>query len=216
MRFTNMRYATIPLVASFALLFIAAAVVGCDSAGVTEGGAEGETGTLTVRLTDAPGDILEANVTIERVAIVPTEDSASGDADEGGLEVLSDDPMTVDLLTLQNGVTAALGTVEIPEGAYSQIRLITAQDADVYYEDADGQRQQAELMLPSADESGIKISLQEFEIDEASDEVEVTLDFNVEDSFVQRGQMGSYLFKPVVRTESLVVNGEEVLSGDDS
>jgi hypothetical protein len=124
--------------------------------------------------------------------------------------------MTVDLLTLQNGVTAALGTVEIPEGAYSQIRLITAQDADVYYEDADGQRQQAELMLPSADESGIKISLQEFEIDEASDEVEVTLDFNVEDSFVQRGQMGSYLFKPVVRTESLVVNGEEVLSGDDS
>lgn len=198
------------------LLVMAVAFIGCDSAGVADGEAEAETGTLTVHLTDAPGDILEAHVTIERVAIVPTDDSASGDADEGGLDVLSDDPLTVDLLTLQDGVTAALGTIEIPEGAYSQIRLITARDAEIYYEDADGATQRAELKMPSADETGIKINLQEFQIDEASDEVEVTLDFNVEESFVQRGQIGSYLFKPVVRTESILVNGEEVSSGDDS
>ena len=70
--------------------------------------------------------------------------------------------------------------------------------------------------MPGADETGIKIDLKEFQIDEASDEVEVTLDFNVEDSFVQRGQIGSYLFKPVVRTESILVNGKEVSPGDDS
>ena len=204
------------LAPSVMLLVMAAAFIGCDSAGVTGGEAEAETGTLTVRLTDAPGDILEAHVTIERVAIVSTDDSASGDADEGGVAVLSDDPMTVDLLTLQDGVTAALGTVEIPEGAYSQIRLITARDADVYYEDVDGATQRAELKMPSADETGIKINLQEFQIDEASDEVKVTLDFNVEESFVQRGQIGSYLFKPVVRTESILVDGEEVSPGDDS
>jgi hypothetical protein len=76
--------------------------------------------------------------------------------------------------------------------------------------------QRAELKMPSADETGIKINLEEFQIDEASDEVEVTLDFNVEESFVQRGQIGSYLFKPVVRTESILVNGKEVSPGDDS
>ena len=199
-----MRFSKLPLIATSVVLAFALALVGCDAAGTAESdpAASGETGTLHVHLTDAPGDLVEAHVTITRVAIVPTEDSASGDAE---------DSMSVDLLTLQNGVTEALGEIEIPAGDYSQIRLVTSKEASVYYEDANGEKQEAELKLPSASETGIKVNLPEFTIDEASDEVEITLDFNVEDSFVQRGQgMGSYLFKPVVHTESMSINGEEV------
>lgn len=192
-------------VLSLALVLSGAlALTGCDTVGTSD--ASGESGQLTVLLTDAPGDLTKAEVTIERVSIVPTDDSASGDAEEGGIEVMSEESMTVDLLTLQNGVTTALGEISIPEGRYSQIRLITAREATVEYEAQDGSTQSADLMLPSADETGIKINFDEFTIDESSDAVEVTLDFNVEDSFVQAGQAGKYIFKPVVQAESIVTN----------
>jgi hypothetical protein len=180
----------------------ALAFVGCDSVGTSDT----DGGQLTVLLTDAPGDITKAEVTIEHVSIVPSEEATEGDAEEGGINVLSEESMTVDLLTLQNGVTEMLGEITLPNGTYSQIRLVTARDATVEYETAEGTTASAELMLPSADETGIKINFDEFTIDEASDQVEVTLDFNVEESFVQAGQSGKYIFKPVVQAESVVTN----------
>lgn len=198
----------------FALTFVlsgAIALVGCDTVGTSDADDTTATsGQLTVNLTDAPGDILEAYVTIERVAVVPSDDADDGEAEDGGIEVLSDDPITVDLVTLQDGVTETLGSIDIPEGTYSQIRLVTAKEATVLYEDADGESQEAELMLPSADETGIKINFSEFAIDDEADEVEVTLDFDVEESFVKAGESGKYIFKPVVHAESVVANGEPV------
>lgn len=198
----------------------ALAFMGCDSVGPS--GADG--GQLTVLLTDAsatttesavtkagvdtPGNITKAEVTIERVAIVPSEDSEDGDAEEGGLEVLSEGEMTVDLTTLQDGVTEMLGEVSIPEGDYSQIRLVTAREATVNYVDANGGEQEAALTLPSADETGIKVNFDTFSIDDSADDVEITLDFSVDESFVQTGETGNYLFKPVVQAEA-VVTGEE-------
>ncbi len=184
----------------------AAALVGCDTVG--SGASSDEEGRLRVLLTDAPGDILEAHVTITRVAIVPANDSADGDAGEGGLEVLSEDSVTVDLVELQNGVTETLGDVTIPAGTYGQIRLVTAREATVYYEDADGEARAADLKLPSADETGIKINFEPFTVDEATGEIEVTLDFDVEKSFVKAGASGTYVFKPVVHAQSVVVDGD--------
>lgn len=212
-----MRFSTLQSISAFALLIAITALVGCDTVGMSNADDENETsGTLRVELTDAPGDILEANVTITRVSVVPVEDSASGDADEGGIEVLSDDSLTVDLVTLQDGVTETLGEIEIPEGAYSQIRFITAREATVYYEGANGEKQKAELMLPSADETGIKVNFDAFTIDDDADSVEVTLDFNVEESFVRAGQSGKYIFKPVVQAESVVTGDEPASDGDGS
>lgn len=186
----------------------ALALVGCDTIG-TSGTSSDDGAQLSVLLTDAPGDIVEAHVTIERVAIVPSEDT-TGDAEEGGIEVLSDDTVTVDLVQLQDGVTETLGETTIPEGRYSQIRFVTARDATVYYEDAEGNKQEADLMLPSADETGIKINFDALTIDEALDAVEVTLDFDVEDSFVKSGESGKYIFKPVVKAQSIVVDDDTV------
>lgn len=182
----------------------AVALVGCDTVGSSASDDEAQ---LSVLLTDAPGDILEAHVTIERVAIVPSNDTASGDADTEGIEVLSEDSVTVDLVQLQDGVTETLGEIEIPAGDYSQIRLVTARDATVYYEDADGASQEADLMLPSADETGVKINFETFTVDGNQDEIEVTLDFDVEESFVEAGQSGTYIFKPVVQAESVATDG---------
>lgn len=194
------------LLAFAVVLSGAVALVGCDTVG--SDASDDESGQLRVLLTDAPGDILEAHVTITRVAVVPSADSADGDAEDGGIDVLSEDSITVDLVELQDGVTETLGDVTIPAGRYSQIRLITAREATVYYEDANGEAQEADLMLPSADETGIKINFEEFTVDEASDDIEVTLDFNVEDSFVEAGASGTYIFKPVVHAQSVVANSD--------
>lgn len=196
-----MRYLStvvLALVAS-AGLFLA----GCDSSGSTDNG-----GTLAVKLTDAPGDIVEANVTIERVSAVPSEDTSEGDATEGGTTVLTDSSFTVDLTTLQDGVTELLGEVQLDAGTYSQIRLKTARQATAMYEDADGNPQEANLMLPSASETGIKINFDPVTLDSPDDRAEVTLDFSVEESFVKAGQTGTYIFKPVVDAEAVVVNGD--------
>ena len=130
---TTARKATRSLFA-FGLAVLAAAgllLMGCDSGGSTTSG-----GTLAVQLTDAPGDIVEAEVTIEEVTAVPAEDSS--EEGDGGISVLTDSSLTVDLTTLQNGVTTLLGEVQLEPGTYSQIRLKTAREASVFCEDSTG------------------------------------------------------------------------------
>ncbi|MFP4229347.1 MAG: DUF4382 domain-containing protein [Salinivenus sp.] len=202
-----MRYLT-----TFVLALLTSAgllLVGCDS-----GSSGSEGGTLAVNLTDAPGDITQAEVTIERVTAVPVEDTSDGDATEGGVSVLTDSSFTVDLTTLQDGVTELLGEVQLEPGAYSQIRLKTAREATVFYEDDNGDEVEADLTLPSAEETGIKVNFDPVELDSPEDRAEVTLDFSVEESFVESGQTGSYIFKPVVDAEAVVVNGDTTSSSN--
>lgn len=185
-------------------------LMACDTTGLSdEDSATSGGGTFNVRLTDAPGDVVQAIVTIRRVAVVPVEDSSNGDAEEGGIEVLSDSAFTVDLTKLQAGVDTALAqTDSVPSGTYGQIRLVTADTADVLYETASGDTAQADLKQPSASETGIKINFEPVTLEDPTDEAEVTLDFSVEDSFVKAGQSGMYIFKPTVRAQSVVANGD--------
>ena len=77
-------------------------------------GAEGP-GTLSLLLTDAPGDFVSAIVTVDRVELV---------GDEEGVIVLRDEPFTEDLITLQNEAAEIVGPVTVPDGLYSQLRFI--------------------------------------------------------------------------------------------
>lgn len=168
---------------------------------------------MAVNLTDAPGDILEAEVTIEQVTAVKSDNAGSGDATEGGTPVLSDSAITVDLTTLQDGVTKFLGEVQLDAGTYSQIRLKTAREASVLYEDADGNEAEANLRLPSAQETGVKINFDPVSLESEDDRAEITLDFSVEESFVEGGSTGTYIFKPVVDASAVVVNGDTTSTG---
>ena len=192
-------------------------VTACDSAGpTTESPDDGSTtaGTFDVRLTDAPGDVVQAIVTIKRVSVVPVEDSSDGDAREGGVELLSDSSFSADLTKLQAGVDTALaGADSIPAGTYGQIRLVTADTADVLYETTSEDTARATLKQPSASETGIKINFEPVTLDSPSDQAEVTLDFSVKDSFVKAGESGMFIFKPVVQAQSVLVNGDTTDTG---
>jgi len=198
-----MRYLSTLLLAAVASIGL---LTGCDSS-QTAGG------TMTVKLTDAPGDILEAEVTIERVAAVRETDASNGTAMEGGTSILTDSSFTVDLTTLQGGVTELMGEVQLDPGTYNQIRLKTAKQATVMYENSNGEPAEADLQLPSASETGLKINFDPVELDSEGDRAEVTLDFSVEESFVEAGTTGTYVFKPVIDAEAVVVNGDTTSTG---
>ena len=171
-------------------------VSACDS---TATGPGGETGTLTVLLTDAPFpfDLVEsANVTISRVDAVT----------ESGIETaLSTEEQSFDLLELRDGVTAVLAEAEVEAGTVHQVRLVVT-DAWVVMNDG----REFDLKVPSGALTGIKILTPGLEVEEGDLQGAVlTLDFDVGDSFVTLGNpdtpaaIQGFLFQPVIRPVGL-------------
>lgn len=167
----------------------------------------GQPGSMSVMLTDAPGDFLQAVVEIERVELV---------GDEDGVTVLMDDPFTTDLLTLSNDVASLAEDVVIPAGTYSQLRLIIPnacievegenETSTIYASsgfDACGEAD-GSLQLPSFDASGLKINLPEGATTVDGDAHIVLLDFDVSESFGQQaGNSGMWVMHPVIHATEL-------------
>ncbi|NND70858.1 MAG: DUF4382 domain-containing protein [Rhodothermales bacterium] len=173
-------------------------LTGCDSADNTS------VATVSIKLTDMPfpfDDADSANVVIQRVELIGSEDSTSS-------LVISDSLQPFNLLDLQNGVTADLASLDIPVGSYSQLRIVVLEDASVVMKDSTSYN----LKIPSGSETGIKINLSNFDLQEADSAI-VTVDFNVEESFVVRGNPSTvkdimgFIFKPVLKIESYSLNG---------
>jgi len=197
---------------------------GCDSSG---GMGETAQGDVTLRLTDAPAALDSAVVTIDRVNLVTEDgedddngdddtgdddgdngDDDSGDSDEDGLITLTEETRRIDLLQLQNGNTELLAEeVTVPEGEYTQLRFVLSNEAGANYVVVDGEKQP--LTVPSGAQSGIKIILPEVEIENDGDQIDITLDFDVEDSFIEQGN-GEYRFKPTIKVKNVFVNGRTI------
>ena len=179
----------------FALLTTVLVSLGCD-----ESSSEAES-RIRVLLTDAPAELVEANVVIEEIALI-------GDGER--VVLLADDPQPFNLLSLQDGITATLADVLIPDGSYNQLRVIVNEAASVVLDDGSTEN----LKIPSGSQSGIKILLPSFEL--TDDIVEVIVDFDVSKSFVKRGNSDKgYIFKPVLKPLSLLINNETVELPDD-
>jgi hypothetical protein len=179
-------------------LLLLAPLAGCDT---SDPGPDAQS-RIQVLLTDAPLDeIVAAEVVVLRVELL-------GEGDR--VLLLADDPQPFDLMTLQAGVTAPLADLDIPDGTYHQLRVVVADTASVTFSDGEVEA----LTVPSGTQTGIKINLPALSVDE--DVVEVTVDFDVEDSFVRRGNSGKgYIFKPVLRPLAVVVNGESMPLEDE-
>lgn len=186
-------------IAALALALGTGLVVACDS---TLGLAEGD-GRLTVLMTDAPFPfdlVSEANVTITRVDVVT----------ETGVEVImsSEAGETFNLLDLQNGVTTALGSTDMEAGSFHQVRLIVS-EASILLIDG----REFDLFIPSGAQTGIKVLIPNGSVENGS-ETQLTLDFDVSESFVVLGNpdtpagINGFIFKPVVRPVGMTVNGE--------
>lgn len=174
------------------LLVFSIIVMGCDDSST---GTESGTGTMEIRMYDAPIDSAdEVNVFIERVEV-------NEEGTEGGWEVISEPQQSYDLLELTNGAFEVLGEEELEPGIYQQIRLILSQEGhsvvvgdNVY-----------DLKVPSGPQTGIKLNV------DAEIEPDITyvllLDFDASRSVVKAGQSGMYLLKPVIKATNEAVTG---------
>jgi hypothetical protein len=184
-----------------AMLFttVAAAFVlgACDSPTATSGSAR-----VTVLLTDAPHEYLEAAVvTIGRIELL---------SDDGPPVVITTDGGTYDLLQLQDGVTAALGTATIEAGRYLQLRMIVSSaelTLKAPYEFNDGSVTRS-LTVPSGAQTGIKINLSadgNAGVEIRPGETTLVVDFDVSQNFVMQGSadtpagISGFLFTPLLR-----------------
>jgi hypothetical protein len=181
-----------------------AALATLASCGDDNGAGPDGTTALSIRLTDAPGDIQHAFVTITEIQLVG----------EDGVLVLRDEPYTADLLTLA-GQTADLVTdFEVTSGTYEQLRFLISGaciavengsgGSDIYtttdYDsDPCGGPATGTLIAPSYAETGLKVEFSGdvLEIDGA--QTILLVDFDVEQSFGQQaGQSGMWVMHPVV------------------
>jgi hypothetical protein len=165
-----------------ALLGFSIIMSGCDTA---SGPAMG---TVRVKMMDAPSAYDAVNVVVARVdGHMATDDSTSG------WVTLRDDTATYDLLTLRNGVEAALGSAAVSAGQYTQIRLILGAGSTVVVDGAS-----YPLEVSSGFETGVKL-VHQFSV-AAGGTTDLTLDFDAENSV--RYQNGSYRMQPVIRVVS--------------
>ena len=201
------------LLAGF-LIALGLSVSACDS--IT--GDDGGEARLTVRLTDAPFpfDLAEAaEVSITRIELLAAEADDDPSNDEGDDEAVRDrvvlydgEPFLLNLLDLRDGVSTTLvDAIEIPaDGSYNRLRFFVGEDAEVRFVDGSVYG----LKLPSAQQNGIRVALPDYAFDEGDGEIDVLIDFDLEKSFVTRGNPGTanfkgFLFKPVLEIESFQV-----------
>ncbi|HEX7090562.1 MAG TPA: DUF4382 domain-containing protein [Longimicrobiales bacterium] len=185
---------------------LALALAGCAEQEVTavngNGRPKGAPPRLTILLKDAPGDIVEAVVTISKVYL------------QGEQRVtLRDEPVTTDLVELADSTLTLVDGEEVPPGAYGQLRFVITggyiavegENGELRYFASspnyeglpEGVTATGKLHMPSYAQSGLKVELPEgFEVD---GEETILVDFDVSQSFGhEAGKSGRWIMHPVI------------------
>lgn len=181
----------------------AAVLAACGGGG--GGTASSAAGTLRVALTDAPSCYQHVYVTVQKVRV--NQSATAGDQDGGWSDLTLATPQRIDLVTLGNGVLQDLGTMPLPAGHYTQVRLVLADNATTPNANTVQPNGGSETPLdtPSAMQSGLKLQAN-FDV-AAGQMADIVLDFNACSSVVKAGNSGKYILKPVISVVPRLVSG---------
>ena len=186
---------------------LAIGVVGCSD---DDSGSEPNdlTTRVSVLLTDGPGDVQAAVVTISEVYLQGGPD---------GRTTLLDDPVTVNLIDLANEATEILSDKEVKQGTYDELRFVisgayvevqTETGTEIFassptYEGLpQGAVVTGDLQMPSLGTSGLKVNFDE-PLTFAGEDQTLLVDFDVSQSFGhQAGNSGKWVMHPVVKGAS--------------
>ncbi len=149
---------------------------------------------LQVYLTDSPGDYEAVNIDVKDVMI-----NVTGDTVNGWQSLFGVHSGTYDLLKLVNDDDTLLADAEIPSGRLHQIRLVLGTENFVKING-----QMIKLETPSAQQSGLKLNMQQDVVDGVL--YKIVLDFDVAKSIVKTGN-AKYLLKPTIRTLLEAIGG---------
>ncbi|HEX8393061.1 MAG TPA: DUF4382 domain-containing protein, partial [Longimicrobium sp.] len=175
----------------FLPLMAAAALAACD------GGTSTDQARISIRLTDAPADVREAWVRIDRIYLQGGEKADSSAAGRGGrVDLTTNRTDWVNLLTLSGGRTAELvNGATVPAGRYSELRFVVCEayvvtnSGDVFASDgaqlpAGVAASKGRLNIPSACSSGVKVKFPSGDdaVNLESESTILTVDFDVSQS----------------------------------
>jgi hypothetical protein len=196
----TLRLLLLPLVALGALGACA------DSTGVRPG-------KISILLTDAPGDVRAAVITISEIYLQGS-----------GRVVLRDDPVTINLLDLADSTAMLVDEATVPAGTYSQLRFVVT-GGYIEVENADGTtgiyasspnyaglplgaHVDGDLQMPSLAQSGLKVELPGGEVRISGDQRILLVDFDVAQSFGHAaGGSGRWVMHPVIHATDFVATG---------
>lgn len=167
---------------------------------------------VSFKLVDAPNrDLKSVVVDVDHMEIL-----LAGQGKAGRLQIAKV-LGSVDLLTLQNGVSLPLQDVLVPHGLQiQQIRLILKSAGHFAVK---GDDSVCELKTPSAQKTGVKIILTNKFNFEAGNKYDIVVDFDAKSSVVVQGN-GGCLLKPVLKLKSatkapIIVPPAPDISSDD-
>ena len=169
---------------------------------------------VTVRLTDAAGDVKAAVVTISEINL---------QGGSNGQTILLSTPVTVDLLTLANSTATLVDNVAVPAGTYSEMRFVItggyvevdngAGGSDIYASTPTyaglpaGATVTGDLQMPSLAQSGLKVNFGSVILNITTDQ-DFLVDFDVSQSFGHlAGNSGKWVMHPVVTGGVVTTSG---------
>ncbi len=179
------------------VLTLGAAAVALFAAAGCESSTAAATGQISAVLTDAPlANVQSATVWISKIYLIGGTDTS------GTRFVIDSTAASYSLLSLQGGVTAALGTQTIPVGNYTQMRLIV-DSASITLKSpmtfSDGSTTKT-VKVPSGMQTGIKVNF-DGPVNVHPGQTILVVDFDASRNFVFTGPSSSptgVLFTPVL------------------
>jgi len=163
------------------------------------------TARVQLKLVDAPGDYVGVNI-----EIIDIQYNTSDSGEWQSFQSETGYPIQVDITDLIGGTSLLLTDEMLPVGMLHQIRLVLNDNNTLEIEgemegDTPGEIITEHLTTPSAQQSGLKIKLnQELE---AGFVYLFTLDWQVNESIVKAGNSEKYILKPVIRVSAEVSSG---------
>jgi uncharacterized protein DUF4382 len=191
-----------------AALFVGA----CSDSTGSNGGAP----RLTIQLHDAPGDLKEAWVKVDRIYL---QGSESADSTAGRVDLLTTQTGWMNLTQLTGSNIATLvNNATVPAGTYTQLRFIVC---DAYVVTNTGQvyatpgatlpagvTATGTLRLNSQCQSGFKVNLPDGAVTLANSSTILSVDFDVSQSFGhQAGASGQWVMHPVLTATAVGFSG---------
>ena len=196
-------------------LCLALPLAACHDSATQENGGQPR---VTVRLTDAAGDVKAAVVTISEVNLQGSN----------GKVVLSSTPVTTNLVTLANSTATIVDAAVVPAGTYTELRFVIT-GGYVEVDNGDGTSSiyassptysglppgavvTGNLQMPSLGQSGLKVEFPSTELAITSDQ-DLLVDFNVSQSFGHvAGNSGNWVMHPVIKGAQFTTGATVVAS----
>ncbi|HWK88843.1 MAG TPA: DUF4382 domain-containing protein, partial [Longimicrobium sp.] len=172
--------------------------------GACDGGTGSDTGRVSIRLVDAPGDLAEAWVQIDEIYL---QGASEADSTGGRLQLAGSSDTYYNLLDLTNGQFAPLvNNAVVPSGTYSKLRIVVGEayvvteDGEVYATSGAmlpaGTTKTGTLNRTRGKASGYQVTIPGGLTVDGDSKIAV-LDFDVNQSFGHvAGNSGQYIMHP--------------------